>query len=395
MKNFNYYAPTQVAFGRNTESQVAELVKKYGGSKVLIHYGGQSAIRSGLLAKVEQILTEAGIAYVKLGGVKPNPRLSLVRKGIELCKEENVDFLLAVGGGSVIDSCKAISSGRFYQGDVWTLYEHKDHATQYLPIGCILTIPAAGSEMSNGSVITNDEVESWLKKDYCVDEFRCKFAIMNPELTFTLPAWQTACGITDMMMHTMERYFTQGDSLEITDSIAEGLLRTVMAQALILRDDPKNYDARAEVMWAGSLSHNGLTGCGHSESDFASHRLEHELGGMFDVAHGAGLAAIWGSWARYVYKNCLPRFVRFAHNVMGVASDLSDEEAALRGIELMENFFRSIHMPTSLSELGVHPTDAQLHELAQKCKIACGGLLGSAKRLDEADMFAIYEMANH
>ena len=185
MKNFNYYAPTQVAFGRNTENQVAELVKKYGGSMVLVHYGGQSAIRSGLLAKVEQILTEAGIAYVKLGGVKPNPRLSLVRKGIELCKEENVDFLLAVGGGSVIDSCKAISSGRFYQGDVWTLYEHKDHATQYLPIGCILTIPAAGSEMSNGSVITNDEVESWLKKDYCVDEFRCKFAIMNQELTST------------------------------------------------------------------------------------------------------------------------------------------------------------------------------------------------------------------
>lgn len=186
MKNFNFYAPTQVVFGRNTETQVAELVKKYGGSKILLHYGGQSAIRSGLLAKVEQTLQEAGISYVKLGGVKPNPRLSLVRKGIQLCKDEDVDFILAVGGGSVIDSSKAISSGRFYEGDVWTLYEHKDHATKYLPIGCILTIPAAGSEMSDGSVITNDEVESWLKKDYCTDEFRCKFAIMNPELTFTL-----------------------------------------------------------------------------------------------------------------------------------------------------------------------------------------------------------------
>ena len=192
MQNFKYYAPTHVLFGRDTEKEVASLVKKYGGKKVLVHYGGQSAVKSGLIATVEKQLSDAGIEYVKLGGVVPNPRLSLVRKGIELCKAENIDFLLAVGGGSVIDSCKAISSGRFYDGDVWTLYEHKDHATKYLPIGCILTIPAAGSEMSDGSVITNDEVESWLKKDYCVDEFRCKFAIMNPELTDTLPAWQTA-----------------------------------------------------------------------------------------------------------------------------------------------------------------------------------------------------------
>ena len=277
-------------------------------------------------------------------------------------------------------------------GDVWDLYDHTRKAEGCTPIGVVLTIAASGSEMSNSSVITKEE--GGVKRGYNDEICRPKFAIMNPELTMTLPDYQTACGCTDILMHTMERYFTQGDSLEITDSIAEGLLRTVMAQAVILRDDPKNYDARAEVMWAGSLSHNGLTGCGHSESDFASHRLEHELGGMFDVAHGAGLAAVWGSWARYVYKNCLPRFVRFARNVMGVEAGLSDDETALRGIENMEDFFRSIHMPTSLSELGVHPTEAQLCELARKCKIAVGGLLGSAKHLDESDMLAIYKMAN-
>lgn len=363
MKNFNYYAPTQVAFGRNTESQVAELVKKHGGSKVLIHYGGQSAIRSGLLAKVEQILTEAGIAYVK-----PNPRLSLVRKGIELCKEENVDFLLAVGGGSVIDSCKAISSGRFYQGDVWTLYEHKDHATQYLPIGSILTIPAAGSEMSNGSVITNDEVESWLKKDYCVDEFRCKFAIMNPELTFTLPAWQTACGITDMMMHTMERYFSKDDDMETTDAIAEAILRTCMKEGPLALANPTDYTCRANIMWAGTLAHNDLTGCG-TTGDWATHNIEHELSGLFDVSHGAGLAAVWGSWARYTRNENLPRFARFAHNVMGIdTTNMSDMEASETGIKAMEQFFRSIGMPTDIHTLvGKDITDAEIEEMAQKC----------------------------
>ena len=219
MKNFQYYAPTQVVFGRDTENQTPALIKRYGGKKVLLHYGGQSAERSGLLQKVEQMLLDAGIEYIKLGGVKPNPRLSLVRKGIELCKEEGVDFLLAVGGGSVIDSCKAISSGRFYDGDVWTLYEHKDRASRYLPIGCILTIPAAGSEMSNGSVITNDEVDGWLKKDYGAEEFRLKFAIMNPEYTFTLPAWQTACGITDMMIDINCFYSILKKPLSSADSV--------------------------------------------------------------------------------------------------------------------------------------------------------------------------------
>ena len=393
MSNFSYYTPTHVYFGRGTQNQVGELVRAQGCKKVLIHYGGQSARRSGLLAQVEASLDAAGVAHVQLGGVVPNPHLSLVYEGIELCRREGVDFILAVGGGSVIDSAKAIGYGMCMDGDVWELYNHTCRATGCLPIGVILTIAASGSEMSDSSVITKEE--GGIKRGYNDDICRPKFAIMNPELTMTLPDYQTACGCTDILMHTMERYFVQGDAMEITDSIAEALMRTVMEQAKILRDDPKNYDARAEVMWAGSLSHNGLTGCGHDGSDFASHRLEHEMGGMFDVAHGAGLAAVWGSWARYVYQNCMPRFVRFARNVMGVEAELSDDAAALRGIELMEDFFRSIHMPTCFSELGIQPTQEQLEEMAHKCYLAVGGLLGSAKKLDEGDMLAIYKMANH
>ncbi len=393
MSNFSYYTPTHVYFGRGTQNQVGELIRAQGCKKVLIHYGGQSARRSGLLAQVEASLDAAGVAHVQLGGVVPNPHLSLVYEGIELCRREGVDFILAVGGGSVIDSAKAIGYGMCMDGDVWELYNHTRRATGCLPIGVILTIAASGSEMSDSSVITKEE--GGIKRGYNDDICRPKFAIMNPELTMTLPDYQTACGCTDILMHTMERYFVQGDAMEITDSIAEALMRTVMEQAKILRDDPKNYDARAEVMWAGSLSHNGLTGCGHDGSDFASHRLEHEMGGMFDVAHGAGLAAIWGSWARYVYQNCMPRFVRFARNVMGVEAELSDDAAALRGIELMEDFFRSIHMPTCFSELGIQPTQEQLEEMAHKCYLAVGGLLGSAKKLDEGDMLAIYKMANH
>ena len=394
MQNFKYYAPTYVAFGRDTENRVAELVKKYGGTKVLLHYGGQSAIKSGLLPKVEKILSEAGIEYVKLGGVVPNPRLSMVRKGIEVCKQEGIDFLLAVGGGSVIDSCKAISSGRFYEGDVWTLYEHKDHATKYLPIGCILTIPAAGSETSDGSVITNDEVEGWLKKDYCVDEFRCKFAIMNPELTYTLPAWQTACGITDMMMHTMERYFSKDDDMEITDALAEALLRTCMQEGKKVLENPTDYASRAQIMWAGSLAHNDLTGCGTS-GDWATHCLEHELSGMFDVSHGAGLAAVWGSWARYTRSENMPRFARFAKNVMGVdTTGMSNLEAAEAGIQAMEAFFRSIGMPTNIHDLiGKEISDAEIADMADKCSTGDSHTVGGLKALHMADMVQIYKMA--
>lgn len=391
MQNFKFYAPTKVLFGKDTEKKVAELIKEFGGKKVLLHYGGKSAEKSGLLADVENTLTAAGIEYVKLGGVVPNPRLSLVRKGIEICKEEGIDFLLAVGGGSVIDSCKAISSGRYFEGDVWDLYLKKCKATKYMPIGCILTIPAAGSEMSDGSVITNED--GWLKKDYCVDEFRCKFAIMNPVHTFTLPAWQTACGVTDMMMHTFERYFSKDDDMEVTDSIAEALLRTIMSEAHKVMATPTDYASRAQIMWAGTLAHNDLTGCG-TTGDWATHCLEHELSGMFDVSHGAGLAAMWGSWARYTRHENLSRFVRFAHNVMGVAENLDGEEAAEAGIKAMEEFFHSIGMPTSIHELiGREITDAEIEEMALKCSNGGNGVIGGLMVLSFADMVQIYKMA--
>ncbi len=392
MKNFKYYAPTKVMFGKDTENKVADLVKEFGGTKVLLHYGGQSAEKSGLLGKVEASLQDAGIAYVKLGGVVPNPRVSKVREGIEICKQEGIDFLLAVGGGSVIDSCKAISSGRYFEGDVWDLYLHKARATQYMPIGCILTIPAAGSEMSDGSVITNED--GWLKKDYCVDEFRCKFAIMNPEYTYTLPAWQTACGVTDMMMHTFERYFSVDDDMEVTDSIAEALLRTIMIQAHKVLKNPNDYDSRAQIMWAGSLAHNDLTGCGTS-GDWSTHCLEHELSGMFDVSHGAGLAALWGSWARYTRGENMNRFARFAVNVMGVPlMSQTTEELAEAGIQAMEAFFQSIGMPTNIHDLiGRDITDAEIEEMADKCSNGGTSTIGGLMELKRDDMVNIYKMA--
>lgn len=394
MQNFNYYAPTQVVFGRDTENDVASLVKKYGGKKVLVHYGGQSAIKSGLMDTVENKLKEAGIEYVKLGGVVPNPRLSLVRKGIELCKNEGVDFILAVGGGSVIDSSKAISSGLFYDGDVWELYVNKVGATKYLPIGCILTIPAAGSEMSGASVITNDEVEGWLKKDYCSDDLRCRFAIMNPVLTFTLPAWQTACGITDMMMHTMERYFSKDDDMETTDAIAESILRTCMTEGRKVMDNPTDYVSRANIMWAGTVAHNDLTGCGTS-GDWATHNIEHELSGMFDVSHGAGLAAMWGSWARYTREENMPRFARFARNVHGIdTTGMTDLEAAEAGIQAMERFFQSIGMPTNIHDLiGKEVTEAEIEEMADKCTTGDTQAIGGLKVLHKADIIKIYQAA--
>ncbi|MBO7633885.1 MAG: iron-containing alcohol dehydrogenase, partial [Lachnospiraceae bacterium] len=288
MFDFKYYTPTKVIFGKNTESRVAELIKEFNGTKVLIHYGGGSVVRSGLLKRVTDTLDAAGIGYVTLGGAVPNPHLGLVYEGIELCRKENVDFLLAVGGGSAIDSAKAIGYGLANEGDVWDFYDYKRQAKAGMPLGVILTIAATGSEMSDSSVITKEE--GLVKRGYSSDFGRPRFAILNPELTMTLPDYQTACGCTDIMMHTMERYFTNGGNMELTDSLAEGLLRTVKKNALILKKDPKNYDARAEVMWAGSLAHNGLTGCGNDGGDWMTHKLEHELGGLYDVAHGAGLA---------------------------------------------------------------------------------------------------------
>ena len=391
MFDFKYFTPTKVLFGKNTEDKVAELVKEFGGKKVLIHYGGGSVIRSGLMQRVTDKLDAAGIPYVKLGGAVPNPHLSLVYEGIELCKKEGIDFLLAVGGGSAIDSAKAIGYGVMNDGDVWDFYDYKRQVKGCMPLGVILTLAATGSEMSDSSVITKEE--GLVKRGYSSDFGRPRFAILNPELTMTLPDYQTACGCTDIMMHTMERYFTNGGNMELTDSMAEALLRTVKENALILVRDPKNYDARAEVMWAGSLSHNGLTGCGNDGGDWMTHKLEHELGGLYDVAHGAGLAAIWGSWARYVYKNCLPRFKRFALNVMGVAASGTDEEIALKGIEAMEDFYRAIKMPTNLRELGVKATDEDLKLMAHKCAVGVNGGKGSARFLKEEDMYEIYKMS--
>ena len=393
MFNFSYYTPTQVVFGRDAEAHTGALVKAQGCKKVLIHYGGGSVVRSGLLGRIKASLDKEGVTYIELGGVVPKPRLSLVYQGIELCKKEGVDFILAVGGGSVIDSSKAIAYGLAEDADVWELYDRARQAKACLPVGVVLTIAAAGSEMSDSSVITKDE--GGIKRGYSSDLCRPRFAIMNPELTATLPPYQTASGCADIMMHTMERYFTPNGTMDLTDSLAEGLMRTVMDNAVILRDDPANYDARAEIMWAGSLSHNGLTGCGSDGGDWATHGLEHEMGGMFDVTHGAGLAAVWGSWARYVYRDCLDRFVKFAVNVMGVENTGAPEDVALKGIQAMEDFYRSIQMPTCFSELGIAPTQEQLSTMAHMFHIACGGKKGTAKVLQEADFLKIYEMANH
>ncbi len=392
MADFQYYTPTRVAFGRGGPEKTGALAKQAGAHKVLLHYGGGSAVRSGVLARVEASLRAAGIEVVTLGGAVPNPRLSLVREGIALCLREGVDLLVAVGGGSTIDSAKAMAYGAAEPDkDVWELYEHTRRPAACLPLGAVVTIAAAGSEMSDSSVITKDEggVKRGCNSDLC----RPRFAVMDPELTLTLPAYQTACGCTDIMMHTMERYFVSGPTMQLTDALAEGLLRTVMANARVLQDDPQNYDARAEVLWASSLSHNGLTGCGITQSDFACHGLEHELGGRYDIAHGAGLAAVWGSWARYVYRDCLPRFAQFAVRVMGVPDAGGAQATALRGIETLESFFRSIGMPTSLRELGITPTEADLDALARGCALAAGGKKGSARVLYEADMRAIYAMA--
>ncbi len=392
MEDFKYYAPTEVIFGKDSEEQLVEMIKKYGGKKVLVHYGGKSAERSGLLGSVRQKLTDGGIAFCELGGVKPNPRLELVREGIELCKRENVDFILAVGGGSVIDSSKAIGYGMKYDGDVWDIYARKYAPKETLPVGSILTIPAAGSEMSDSSVITN-EAEG-LKIGYSDNLCRPKFTIMNPVRTYTLPPYQTACGATDIMMHTMERYFGRVDDMTLIDNIAEALMKTVKDSVFHVLKDPEDYRNRACIMWASSLGHNDLTG-DRSYADFATHQIEHELSAMFDVAHGAGLAAMWPSWARYVYKENVSRFVRFAVNVMDVPNDFTNPEAtALAGIEAIERFYKAIGMPTNIHELiGRDITDEEIKELARKCSHDDGRTIGAFRKLDRHDMEKIYNMA--
>ena len=393
MKDFNFYAPTRVVFGRESEARLPELIREYGGTKVLIHYGGGSARRYGLLDRVEEMLHGAGIDFVELGGVVPNPLLSKVKEGIGLCCREGVDFILAVGGGSVIDSSKAIAYGVPYEGDVWDFWDGKAVPRASLPVGVVLTIPAAGSEMSSSTVITQDE--GMLKRGFNSDLCRCKFAVMNPERTFTLPPFQTAAGATDIMMHTMERYFSKYEDALLTDAIAEALMRTVKEAVFEVLRDPADYRSRAAIMWAGSLSHNDLTECG-TEKDFAVHKLEHELSGLFGVTHGAGLAAIWGSWARYVMDRHVSRFVKFAVNVMGVENDFTDaRRTALRGIEAAERFFRAIGMPTSIPALiGRQATEEEIGALVAKCSRGGKMNIGAMEVIRPDDMLAIYRLAN-
>jgi len=392
MKNFNYYAPTEVVFGDQSEEQVAQLVKKYGGTKVLVHYGGKSAVRSGLLDKICGLLQEGGVTYVALGGVVPNPRLSLAQQGIDLCRKEGIDFILAIGGGSVIDSAKCIGYGVPFEGNVWDIYMGKAEPKTMLPVAAVLTIPAAGSEMSESSVITNEDGD--VKLGYSNSLARPKFAIMNPCRTFTLPPYQTAAGVTDMMMHTMERYFTKDDDMDLTTDLAEAVLRRMKTAVFEVLRNPEDYRNRAQIMWGGSLMHNGLTGCGVSD-DWATHQLEHELSGMFDVTHGAGLAAIWPSWARYVMHENLSRFVRFAVNVMDVPNDFTDPEGtAKKGIEAMERFYHAIGMPINIKELiGRDITDEEIKEMTRKCSRNYQATCGCLKVLHAADMEAIYKMA--
>ncbi len=392
LKDFNFYAPTRVVFGRHAEEKIGELVKNNGGHKVLVHYGGGSAERSGLLNVVREQLKNAGIEFVEMGGVVPNPLLSKVYEGIECCKKEKVDFILAVGGGSVIDSAKAIGYGVGYEGDVWDFWCGKSQPKSCLPIGVVLTIPAAGSEMSSSCVITKDD--GLLKRGINSDLCRCRFAVMNPERTYTLPPYQTAAGATDIMMHTMERYFSKYEDMTLTDAIAEALLRTVRDSALVVMQNPEDYRHRAQIMWAGSLAHNDLTECG-TEKDFATHRLEHELSALFGVTHGAGLAALWPSWARFVMHKHLQRFVQFAVNVMGITNDFTHpEETAEKGICALEDWYRKIGMPTNIHELiGREITEKEIDILVDKCSRGGTITLGAMEIIGAEDMRTIYQMA--
>ncbi len=391
MNPFVYYTPTEIVFENDAELRAGQMLKKYGASKVLIHYGGGSCVRSGLLDRVVASITACGIEYVTLGGVQPNPRMSLVKKGIELCRAESVDFILAVGGGSTIDSSKAIGFGLKYEGDVTDLFNDIASPSDCMPIASILTIPAAGSEMSDSAVITIDD--GMLKRYAGHQKAICKFSLMNPKLTLTLPDYQTACGIVDMIMHTMERYFSNLEHLDITDKMAEGVFRSVIQNAKILREDPQNMSARWNIMWAGSLAHNGLTGCGVLGGDWSTHDIEHELGGMFDVAHGAGLASVWGSWARYVVDVIPHRFAKFGVEVLGLDSTIDTAELAHLAIKGMEDFFEFMGMPTSVSKMGINLSDSQIDELSEKATHFGVKKVGSVIKLGKADIAKILQMA--
>lgn len=393
MLNFNYFLPTKIIFGKDTQFQVGEEIKKRGGTKVMVVYANSAKWAEPLLNEVYDSLLKSGLEYIPLGGVVPNPRLGLIKEGIALGKKQSVDFVLAVGGGSVIDSAKGIGYGLAdkEEGDVWDFYIRKRIPQACAPVGVILTLAGTGSETSDGSVVTNEE--GWLKRDVGSDYARPKFAIMNPELTYSLPSYQTSSSSTDIIMHAMERYFTQVDHVELSDRLCESVIKTVMHHLPILLKNPMNYDSRAEIMWTATVCHNGLLTAGR-KGDWASHNLEHELGGMFDVAHGAGLCAIWGSWARYVYKENVMRFAQFAVNVMNCTMDYQHPEVtALEGIESMENFFHLVGMPISIHEMGINLTEEQIIMLADKCSNSNSRTIGAFKVLKQEDMQNIYRMA--
>jgi alcohol dehydrogenase YqhD (iron-dependent ADH family) len=387
MQNFEYYNRTRIIFGKETETRVGAEIAQYA-KKVLLHHSGGSSVKSGLIDRVKESLKKAGVEWVELDGVKPNPRLSLVYKGIEIVKKEKLEFILAVGGGSVIDSSKAIALGALYDGDVWDFYDRKKTTTQALPLAAIVTIPAAGSESSISSVIT-DERGPW-KRGANFECVRPVFSILNPELTYTLPAFQTACGVVDMMAHIMERYFTKEPHVELTDELCEGSLRAIIRNARkIFSGGEKDYDARAEIMWAGSLAHNNLLSTGRI-GDWASHAIEHELSALFDIAHGAGLSIIFPAWMTYNIKEDTPRSARFAAKVWGVDGAFYDyEQAALEGIFRMKNFFKSIGMPVSFADAKLDA--GKIPEMAKRAVLF--GPLGQYRKLEEKDVEAIFRIA--
>ena len=389
MENFTFYSPTFFEFGKDTENKAGELVKRFGGSKVLIHYGGGSVVRSGLLDRVKKSLDDAGIGYTELGGVKPNPRSGLVYEGIELCKKENVDFILAVGGGSTIDSSKAIAAGVLYDGDFWDFYMGK-RIENALPVGTILTIAAAGSEGSPDSVITKEE--GMFKRGASGDAIRPKFSILNPALTQTLPPYQTAAGITDIMAHLHERYLTNSKDVEVTDRLIEGLLLTMIHEGPRVIANPNDYEARANIMWAGMMAHNNAVGVGRSQ-DWNSHNIEHELSALYDCAHGAGLAVTMPAVFKYVYKHDVMRFAKLAVRVWGCQMDFDHPEVtALAGIASLENYLKSIGMPLSFAELGAKEDD--IPKLVEALCYGDGrtGSISGFVTLNTDDCTKIYQM---
>ncbi|OIP83845.1 MAG: NADH-dependent alcohol dehydrogenase [Porphyromonadaceae bacterium CG2_30_38_12] len=388
MDNFNFYSPTYFVFGKSRENEAGDYVRKFKGTRVLIHYGSGSVVESGLLARVKKSLANAGIWFTELGGVVPNPRSGLVYKGIEQCKENNIDFVLAVGGGSVIDSAKAIAIGALYDGDFWDFFTGKKIVEKALPIGTILTLTAAGSEGSSGSVITHEN--GILKRATGGEVLRPAFSILNPELTCSLPPFQTACGATDMMAHVMERYFTNSKRVEISDRLAEGILLTVINEAPKALANPLDYDARANLMWAGMVAHNDTCGVGRL-SDWSTHQMEHELSGLYDVAHGAGLAVMFPAWMKYVMKHDVMRFAQFAVRVWGCSMDFQEpENTALEGIACYEKFVSSLGMPIRFASLGARAADIPV--LVKNLGLA-GKTLGNFVKLTEEDVTKIYELA--